>query len=53
MATDAPDRTAETELAEPGTVLRGISWKTYCRLRDNEHNYHVRMTYLDGTLILM
>jgi Uma2 family endonuclease len=42
MATDAAQ----------GTVLRGITWKTYLKLRDNETNYHTRMTYLDGTLIL-
>ncbi len=53
MATDAPDRATEAELAEPGTVLRGISWATYRRLRDNPRNYRVRMSYLDGTLILM
>ena len=50
MATDIQQpRAAEAE----GTVLRGISWKTYLKLRDNENNYHVRMSYLDGTLILM
>src|SRR5438128_304281 len=50
MATDTrPARAAEA----PGTVLRGISWKTYLKLRDNPNNDHVRMSYLDGTLILM
>jgi Uma2 family endonuclease len=50
MATDVRQtRAAE----EPGTVLRGISWKTYLELRDNPNNYHIRMSYLDGTLILM
>ena len=50
MATDIQQpRAAEAE----GTVLRGISWKTYLKLRDNENNYHTRMSYLDGTLILM
>ncbi len=51
MATETrPPALAE----EPqGTVLRGISWKDYLRLRDNPENYHVRMSYLDGTLILM
>jgi len=55
MATDTqPAETAETaEAARPATVLHDISWKTYCRLRDNEANYGIRMTYLDGTLILM
>jgi Uma2 family endonuclease len=51
MATDTRDQAAEA--AEPATVLRGISWKTYLTLRDNERNYHTRMTYIDGTLILM
>jgi Uma2 family endonuclease len=36
-----------------GTVLRGITWKTYLKLRDNPENYHVRMTYLDGTLTFL
>jgi Uma2 family endonuclease len=50
MATDIQQpRAAEAE----GTVLRGISWKTYLKLRDNPNNYHIRMSYLDGTLILM
>jgi Uma2 family endonuclease len=52
MATDI--RESQTAEAEPeGTVLRGISWKTYLKLRDNPENYHVRMSYLDGELILM
>jgi Uma2 family endonuclease len=51
MATDTRDRAAEA--AEQATVLHGITWKTYLTLRDNEHNFHTRMTYLDGTLILM
>jgi len=46
-ATDAHDD--ET----PGMVLEGISWETYVGLRDLEENDHIRMTYLDGTLILM
>ena len=50
MATDIrPPHAAEAE----GTVLRGIAWTTYLRLRDNPHNYRTRMSYLDGTLILM
>ena len=50
MATDIrPPRADEAE----GTVLRGIAWATYLRLRDNPHNYRTRMSYLDGTLILM
>src|SRR4051812_4904729 len=49
MATD----TRTTGAADGATVLRGITWKTYLRLRDNPSNYRVRMSYLDGTLILM
>ena len=49
MATDIrPPRAAEA-----GTVLHGIAWTTYLRLRDNPRNRRVRMSYLDGTLILM
>ena len=51
MATDTQGHA--TDAAMPATILRGISWKTYCRLRDNPRNHRVRMTYLDGTLILM
>jgi len=39
--------------APPATVLRGVAWEVYLKLRDNERNNHVRMSYLDGTLILM
>jgi len=34
-------------------VLEGVPWGTYVGLRDLEENDHIRMTYLDGTLILM
>lgn len=38
----------------PGpVVLRAVPWEVYCRLRDEEANRSVRMTYLDGDLILM
>jgi Uma2 family endonuclease len=37
----------------PGDVLRGIDWTTYVQLRDHPGNNHLRMSYLDGTLILM
>ncbi len=46
----------ETEIepaAYSATVLRGVAWKTYLELRDNERNNHTRMSYLDGTLTLM
>jgi Uma2 family endonuclease len=37
----------------PGSVLRGVDWDTYNKLRDYPGNNHLRMSYLDGTLILM
>ncbi len=33
-------------------VRHGVDWATYCRLRDDPANDKVRMTYLDGTLIM-
>jgi Uma2 family endonuclease len=36
-----------------GTVLRGIDWESYVKMRDYPGNDHFRMSYLDGTLILM
>ena len=51
MAIDT--RATRAAEGQAGTVLRGISWKEYLRLRDNPENYHVRMSYLDGTLILV
>jgi Uma2 family endonuclease len=49
MATDVEVEQDEGE----AVVLEGISWKLYCALRESEGNDHIRMTYLDGTLILM
>ena len=37
----------------PSNVLRGVDWETYNRLRDHPSNGHLRMSYLDGTLILV
>ena len=34
-------------------TLRDVDWETYCQLRDNPTHDRLRMTYLDGTLILM
>ncbi len=54
MATDLRPRADQAEdRAAPGTVLRGIDWATYRKLRDNPRNHRTRMSYLDGTLILM
>lgn len=36
-----------------GTTLLNVDWETYCKLRDEPANRRVRMSYLDGTLILM
>jgi Uma2 family endonuclease len=34
-------------------TLRNIDWETYCKLRDEPTNYHIRMAYLDGDLTFM
>jgi Uma2 family endonuclease len=49
----APPPAHDEADAAPGIVLRGVPWDLYGRLRDLEENYYTRMTYLDGTLILM
>ncbi len=36
-----------------GTTLQNVDWETYCQLRDQESNNHLRMTYLDGRLTIM
>ena len=36
-----------------GITVYDVDWETYCKLRDEPANNHVRMTYLDGTLTLM
>ncbi len=48
----ATDLLTEAVVGE-GVTLREITWETYLDLRDNPENDQVRMTYLDGTLILM
>lgn len=40
-------------ISETRIVLSGVSWVTYELLRENEENWHVRMTYDEGTLELM
>ena len=47
-----PDAPAEI-LARDAITLRDVDWETYCQLRDEPANYHIRMAYLDGTLTLM
>jgi Uma2 family endonuclease len=34
-------------------VLRGVDWESYVRMRNHPGNDHLRMSYLDGTLILV
>ena len=34
-------------------VLRGVDWDSYVRMRNHPGNGHLRMSYLDGTLILV
>ncbi len=36
-----------------GITLHDVDWETYCKLRDEESNNHVRMMYLDGELTIM
>ncbi len=43
--------TATTEA--PASVLRDVPWDLYLALRELPRNSHLRMTYHDGTLILM
>ena len=38
---------------EKRIVLSGVSWSLYEQLRENEENWHVRMTYDNGRLELM
>ncbi len=49
--------TATTPSPAPGSTssvtITGVDWETYCDLRDNEENNHVRMIYLDGTLTII
>jgi Uma2 family endonuclease len=37
----------------PAPVQREVDWETYCLLRDDPANDHLRMDYLDGTLTIM
>jgi Uma2 family endonuclease len=39
--------------ATEGVVLRGIRYRDYLALRDNPVNFHLRMTYYNGTLEIM
>jgi Uma2 family endonuclease len=48
MATDA----SRTQVRSC-SVLRGVDWETYNQLRNHPGNDHLRLTFLDGTLIIM
>jgi Uma2 family endonuclease len=43
----------EATVALTGITLRDVAWETYCKLRDEESNNHLRMNYLDGNLTIM
>ena len=45
--------TATLTSARPGTTLHGVPWGVYLTLRELPDNDRLRMTYLDGTLILV
>ncbi|WP_435010941.1 Uma2 family endonuclease [Tundrisphaera lichenicola] len=49
MATVTPARST----IPVGATLHNVAWATYCKLRDEPANDHVRMTYLDGELTIV
>ena len=49
MATVTLDRSD----AQVGETLRNVEWSTYCKLRDDPANDHLRMNYLDGDLTIV
>ena len=49
MATVTKTRTVDSE----PTILQGVPFDDYARLRDEPKNDHLRMTYYDGTLEIM
>ena len=54
MATEARQhRRASASDFESGKVYHDVPWEVYKALIDDEENNHVRITYLDGTMILM
>ena len=40
-------------MATATETLRNVEWATYCKLRDDPANDHLRMTYLDGDLTIV
>jgi Uma2 family endonuclease len=45
--------TTSRPIVHEGATLHNVEWATYCKLRDEEANNHVRMIYLDGELTIM
>jgi Uma2 family endonuclease len=45
--------TATSSPAPAGETLHNVEWATYCKLRDDPANDHLRMTYLDGDLTIV
>jgi Uma2 family endonuclease len=50
-------RTMPTKTSRPSVhsdnILHGVDWESYIRMRNHPRNGHLRMSYLDGTLILV
>jgi Uma2 family endonuclease len=49
MATATTTRSTDLH----GETLHNVDWDTYCKLRDDPANDHVRMNYLDGDLTIV
>ncbi len=49
MATATTTRSTDLH----GETLHNVDWNTYCKLRDDPANDHLRMTYLDGDLTIV
>jgi Uma2 family endonuclease len=44
---------ATRSTAPVGETLHNVEWATYCKLRDDPANDHLRMTYVDGDLTIV
>lgn len=58
MATATEDPTATESAREPlpepeRIILHGVPWNAYLAINSERANWHLRMTYLDGTLEIM
>ena len=47
------DRQVTIDDFEFDTIYDDVPWEVYRELNDDEANYHLRMTYLDGTFVIM